>query len=330
MNIKENLIGAALTLAVTVLAGIAVYYWTKEPDSKKTEVLSYSVNQVARFSSGTTHVGFNVARVRNDGGVPAHNVVITVDFPTATITDHSVESASGLTSKSQTIDKGKATFVFDTLVPSDAVTVSLLTSSLETPEVKVRSNDSLGQLEKEKVISPTKEKLNKFLAYFVPIVGVISAASSIFLTRVARRRPVQVEPKRHSSRNDMGFILLHQGLTADAESILNEAVLAGEDASFSLSNLAVCRAINGNTSEARGFISAASFYATDSREKAVVKFNDATVSLVDTDTSDFFVKLKEALTLDPEEIQRYCEYSVLLDNVRSDSRFAASLQAPQP
>ncbi|MGF6116677.1 hypothetical protein ABIE30_000655 [Janthinobacterium lividum] len=322
MNLKEIFIGSVVTLIVTVLGGVGVYYWTKEPDEKKNEALYYSISQVAKFKGGEKNVGFNIANIRNQGGVTAKNVVLKIDFPSASITDYSIESASGLKPKSQSIDKQKAVFVFETLVPSDAVTVGLLTTTSETPEISLRSNDSLGKLEDKRAITSAREKVNRFAVYYIPLLGGLAILVLIYLIRIRRR--VEIEATQPDpSKNDMGFVLLHQGLFTEAETILDYAILSGEDGAYSLSNLATCRAKNGRIQEARSLISAASFIAQNNHERAVVVFNGALISLFAGDTNDFFAKLKDAAVLSSESIKEYSDYSVHLTALRLDPRYDA-------
>ncbi|TBW11080.1 tetratricopeptide repeat protein [Azotobacter chroococcum] len=323
MKWKEIVIGAVATLLVTILGGIGVYYWTKEPDAKKTEFLYYSINQVATFKGGTTNLGFNVARIHNDGGIPARQVVLTVQFPAATITDYSVESSSGLKPKTQTIDKQKAEFLFDVLVPSEAVTVSLLTSSPEVPKISLRSNDSLGKPDEEKqTTTSAKNRANKFAEYFIPVVGLLSIALAIPAFRVFRNSVYHST----TSKNNFAFLLLHQGLMKEAETILNDAIRLGEDGAFALSNLAVCKAKASQMSEALSLIRAARFYSSSKHEHAVVTFNEALVNLVTENKDEFFLKLKEAVEKSPKSIREYCDYSVHLTDVKSDLRYAETFQ----
>ncbi len=322
MKLKEIIIGAVATLLVTILGGVGVYYWTKEPDAKKTELLYYSVNQVATFKGGTTNMGFNVARIHNDGGIPARQVVLTVQFPTATITDHSVESTSGLIPKTKTIDKQKAEFLFDVLVPSEVVTVSLLTSSPEVPKISLRSNDSLGKPDEEKqTTASAKNRANKFAEYFIPILGLLSMALAFPVFRVFRK-----SNQPSSSKNNFAFLLLHQGLINDAEGILKDAIRLGEDGAYALSNLAVCKAKAGQVPEALSLIRAARFYSSSKYEHAVVTFNDALISLIADNKEEFFLKLKEAVEQSPKMIREYCDYSVYLTDVKSDLRYAEAFQ----
>lgn len=212
MKLKEILVGAVVTLVVTFLGGVGIYYWTKEPDEKKTEALYYSISQVAKFKGGEKNVGFNIAKIRNQGGLTAKNVVLRIDFPSANITDYSIESASGLKPKSQSIDKQKAVFVFETLVPSDDVTLGLLTSTSETPEISLRSNESLGKLEEKKPISSAKEKINRLAVYYIPFLGISAILALFYVLRTGRRVEEVDDSIPINSRNDMGFVLLHQDL----------------------------------------------------------------------------------------------------------------------
>jgi hypothetical protein len=49
MKWRDVIIGAVSTLLVTILSGVVVFYATKEPDEKKQELLSYTVNETAVF-----------------------------------------------------------------------------------------------------------------------------------------------------------------------------------------------------------------------------------------------------------------------------------------
>lgn len=49
MKWKDVLIGALITLAITVFGGIIVYYVTKEPPKKISEKLIYSVENPQNF-----------------------------------------------------------------------------------------------------------------------------------------------------------------------------------------------------------------------------------------------------------------------------------------
>lgn len=323
MKWKEIVIGAIAALLVTLFGGIGVYYWTKEPDAKKTELLYYSLNQVATFKGGTTNLGFNVARISNDGGIPAHQVVLTVQYPSTTITDYSVESPSGLKPKTQTIDKHKAEFLFKALVPSEAVTISLLTSSPEVPKISLRSSSSLGKsVEEKKPTASARGRANRFAEYFIPIVGLLSIALGIRALRVFRK----LVGRLRTSKNNFAFLLLHQGLMKEAEAILNDAIRLGEDGAYSLSNLAVCKAKAGQVSEALSLNRAARFYSTEKHERAVVTFNDALIALAAENKDEFFQKLKEAVELSSKRIREYCEYSVHLSDVKSDLRYAEIFQ----
>lgn len=324
MKWKEIVIGAVSTLFVTVLGGVGVYYWTKEPDTKKAELLYYSLNQAATFKGGTTNLGFNIARIENRGGVAARNVVFTVEYPGASITDYSIESPSGVKPKSQSIDKSRAEFEFDTFVPSEQLTFSFLTSAPSVPKISLRSDSSLGTSLPEETtkISARRERANEFVSRVIPIVGLISILLAIPLFYVFREYFGRVG----SSRNNIAFLLLHQGLIEYAEAILMETLQHGEDGPFALSNLAVCKAKSGHIEDANRLNRAAQFYAVGKHEKAVVAFNDALIALAADKKEEFFEKLKNAVLLSPKRIKEYCGYSSHLNEIKSDSRYAEVLR----
>lgn len=320
MQWKEIIIGAVSTLLVTVLGGVGVFYWTKEPDSKKGELLFYSKNQAATFKGGTTNVGFNVVAVANEGGLPAKEVVVSIKYPVASISDYSIESQAGIKPIKQQIDKQHAEFVFEGLVPAERLSISILTTAPDEPVVSVRSNSSLGKPIEERALNESgKKPYAEFSEKLVPLTGLLSViliTPTLFVFRRYFRRI-------GNSKNNVAFLLMHQGLTKYAEEILVKAINMGEDGEFTLANLAVCRAAAGDFPEAASLIKAARFYAASPHALAVISFNEALILLFENKTDDFFAKLNEAVEKSPRQIKRYCEFSTLLASIKNDGRYLA-------
>lgn len=317
MKWKDILVGAVLTLIVTVLGGIVVYYVTKEPDDKKVERLIYSVQQSASFTGGNQDLTFTSVRVENYGGVAAKRVLLSITFKEAQIKDFALTTNAGSKEIARKIEPKSIALTYETLVPNESVTLNLMLSSAERPVVTVRSEESLGvENSLEPISLSPKTKISKFLERAVPTTGALLAALSALLA--FRFRGAGYFESMLSDKNSAGFLLLHHGLVNEAASVLQGAIHSGRYDAFTLSNLALCKAILGAQEQAKQLLRAAHFRKLFGQTKAVVLFNDALISLVLGNKVDAIQKLNEAFRESPNSIRRYCQCSVHLDKIRND------------
>src|SRR5690242_14357212 len=100
MNWRYTLISSGITLVVTLIAGLLVYYLTKEPPSlSPAEQIVYRINTSATFGSDPDKITFFTIRVENIGNEAAHNVRIVGSFSNRhTIQNKQIELSSGLAS----------------------------------------------------------------------------------------------------------------------------------------------------------------------------------------------------------------------------------------
>lgn len=320
MRWKDILLGAFASLAVTVLGGIAVYYLTKEPDYIRSERLVYSIQQSASFTGGTRDIAFATITVENDGGLAAKRVSLLVTFKTAEIRDLSVVTKVGSRDSTRRVKPKSAELTFETIVPKESITLNLLLSSPERPSISVRSEASLGlEGPLERRSSARMSKINEFLAYAVPLTGVLLGTFVALVTALMRRWGYL--ELLSSDRNNAGFLLLHHGFVDDARDILTSALHAGRYDPYTLSNLALCKALKGEYEPARRLLRAAEFRERSGHGKAVVLFNEALVFLVEGKKDEAMATLKKALASSPAQIRRYCQRSVHLDPIRNDPAF---------
>lgn|SRR5574340_131570 len=320
MKWKDILLGAVATLVVTVLGGIAVYYFTKEPDDKKTERLIYSVQQSASFTGGNQDVAFTIVKIQNHGGIAAKRVILTITFKTAQIKDFALDTNTGSKEVAREIKPRSIGLTYETLLPNESVTLNLLLSAAEKPVVSIRSDASLGSEESlDAFLASPKAKVNEFLELSVPITGAVLVLLAAFLAIFFRRSGVF--ETMSSDKNNAGFLLLHHGLVDDATVVLNSALHSGRYDAFTLSNLALCKALKGEHDQAKQLLRAANFRERHGHVKAVILFNEALISLVVGNKDDAIVKLKEAITKSPAPIRQYCQRSVHLDSVRNEPAF---------
>lgn len=317
MKWKDILLGAVATLFVTVIGGIAVYYFTKEPDDKKSERLVYSVQQSASFIGGNQDLTFVTVRVENMGGVAAKKVTLSSSFTSAQIKDFALDTNSGSKALSKEVKPNSIQLTYETLLPNEAINLNLMLSSPEKPMITVRSDASLG-VEKsfETLSSTSKTKTNEFLKWSVPATGTLLVLLvSLLLVFIRRHGLFEFSSQ---NKNNAGFLLLHHGLINEAMSVLNDAVLDGSYDALTLSNLALCKALKGEHDSAKQLLRAANFRERYGHIKAVILFNEALINLIFGNKDEAIIKLKEAIKNSPKEIRRYSQRSVHLDAVRND------------
>lgn len=320
MKWKDILIGALVTLTVTVVGGIAIYYFTKEPEDQHREHLLYTVQQSASFTGGTKDVTFSTVRVRNTGGVAARNVIVVALLDDTDIRDVAIESDSGSTIVKRELAPSRFEITYAALLPSEVVTINLLLASESKPAVSVRSDESFGSevpsnFESVSIASGKR----RFLEISVPVTGSLLVALMAALVLWVRRYGALGLPS--TDANNAGFVLLHQGLVDDAIGILHTAVQQGRYDPYVLSNLALCKALKGEADEARKLLRAAKFREASGHACAVVSFNEALIALVGNDVTAGIERLRAAVDISPKEIRRYCERSIHLDKVRDEPRF---------
>jgi hypothetical protein len=320
MKWKDILLGAVATLVVTVLSGIAVYYFTKEPDEKKTERLIYSVQQSASFTGGNQDLAFTTVKVGNYGGVAAKRVMFAITFKAAQIKDFALDTKAGPREVAREIKPKSIVLTYETLLPAESITLNLMLTSAEKPVVSVRSEASLGSEKSLETFSVSpKAKVREFLELSVPITGVVLVLLTAFLAIFLRRSGFL--ETMSSDKNNAGFLLLHHGFVDEAADVLNSALHSGRYDTFTLSNLALCKALKGEHDQAKQLLRAANFRERYGHTKAVILFNEALISLVAGDKNDAIMKLKEAVIKSPAQIRRYCQHSVHLDAVRNEPAF---------
>lgn len=322
MRWRDIIIGAIASLLVTTLGGVAVYYFTKEPDDKKNEKLVYEINKSAEFIGGEKEISFSSFTIKNLGGVAAKNVVISLMLKEAEINDIAINSSIGLKEKSREKTKNSLKITYSNFMPNEKVTINLILSKQEKPTVDVRSDLSLGQDSSELIlVNSNFLDLNKASEKIVPVSALLVLC--LFLIFYIRWVKYIKGAKffNHTSKNNAGFVLLHSGLTDQAEKIFLSAIDNGEYSQLTLSNLALCQAIKGEFNTADALLKATNFDTESKHGKAVVLFNKALIKLIVGDKQASQELLKESIQLSSKEIKRYCQLSILLDGVRSEPIF---------
>lgn len=320
MKWRDVIIGAIASLLVTVLGGVAVFYATKEPDEKRNEKLVYSLNQTAQFRGGSQDVAFSSLTLSNVGGVAAKHVSILISLDVSEIKDLAVSASKGLREVTRDRTAKSLRIVYESILPKDEVTINLLLTKPELATVDVRSDASLGEDRKQLGVGDKVQKsnVNTIFAMLVPATGGLAGLLMAVSFRYLRRQGFY---DRRTDQNNAGFLLLHNGLTDEAESTLSIAVREGRFDQLTLSNYALCKAVRGQFDQAKGLLRAAKFRERSGHGKAVVLFNEGLIQLLQGDKDASLTSLREAISLSPKDVRRYCQRSVFLDKVRVEPAF---------
>ena len=309
MKWKDAIIGAAITLLVTILGGIAVYYFTKEDPIEKKENLIYKVEPPVSFEGSGSKLSISNITIENIGELKAKNVKIEIYAAHNNISEAKASSSLGGTVNraQETAIDGRVTFSIPTILPEERINISLLlnTASLSKPEVLVRSDSSVAKpsiLNKSEKQKETKELLPKLL---IALIAIFLPTAVLLIVKLKKNNPY-----RDESLNNIAFVLLHQGDVAKAKNLLESAINKGEGGSHSLANYALCLAANGETDQAIKYIAASEFYASSDHEESIVLFNKSIISLTQKNEEEFIKHLNKAIIKSKKEILLYLKYSV--------------------
>lgn len=325
MKWRDILIGALASLIVTVLGGVAVYYFTKQPDEVKSESLIYSLNKNAQFSGGAQDFTFSSVEVSNSGNVAANNVVVVVTSKVAEIRDLAITASEGLQELSRDRTPKGLRLRYKTLLPKESVNLNLILTMPEDVKVDVRSDATLGKQvgRYNEYLDSTRNDWNRIAELIVPAGGLLAVLVLIACLRIFGRTGLIYIP---ASKNNAGFLLLHSGLAARAEIIFRSAIREGDCNPITLSNYALCMAALGNFDEAKKYMDSAKFRKSYGHAKAVIIFNQSLICLLANEKDEAARLLKESVDYSKKEILRYCSNTRFLDSVRSDSAFFTLLK----
>lgn len=311
MRWKEILVGAAVTLVVTVIGGLLVYKFTQTPN--KNEILSYEIDKQVAFEGVSNKISIGSAKMANIGGQPAKDVIATLKVADSSFLEVKAISNIGGDITSKITDNKSVTITTKNLLPGEIISATYLLSKESKIEAQLRSENSIGKAGQiYKAEGTKKDKINKFLGDFVPLLIVVAFLPIIFILRYLRRGF-----SRGSCKNNTGFVFLHTGMNDEATEILKAAVNSGQDGCHAISNYALCLALNGKNEDAIKNIKAAEFLAKGDHEHAVVHFNAAIIDFLNGDNTASVERLKKAIKLSKKEILMYCRNSVHVQDMIS-------------
>ncbi len=316
MKWKELFFSALLSMLVSVIGGVGTYYFTKDPDLSKIEQLSYQLISGGVFKGGTSELALSSLNMKNIGGGAASNVKVLLTFENSIVKDISLDSSDGIKEFSRELKEKSVKIGFDKLFPTESLTINLLLSSQETPKVSIRSDASIAT---QKIFySNSKSKLINNLKVVISIYGLLLFVTLLVMLKISR----SLNCGFGNSKNNTGFLLMHAGLLDQAFRILSSKIESGCYDAITLSNLALCSALKGDSENAERYKVASCYKNLNTYEKAIYDFNESIILIFQEKIDDGLDKLERAINASPEVIKKYCKYSVHFNSLKHNERFA--------
>lgn len=179
LNWKQILVSGIVTVMVTIVAGMLLFYLQMREAS-----LTYFVDDTAPFVGDSENLGIYQVTVRNDGKKEIENVIAEISLPGAIVKQKKV-SPKLIVSSEQLVDN-VYTVNIQSLNPQETFVISLLASSNNLlpirPDFTLRGKGVNGkEFESNEAPSPTEEN-------FITIAIAIVAAFAGLLTTLAIRQ----------------------------------------------------------------------------------------------------------------------------------------------
>ena len=309
MRWKEIFIGAAVTFMVTVIGGLLVYFFTQEKENPSIEMLSYQIDKQVSFTGSSNQISIGSLKFSNIGSEPAKNVSAEFHSKTAEILEFKITNEGGAEiDKTISKDKSSVSLNVKTLLPNEIVSITYLLNKESSLEFKMRSERSIGKPGAiYKVEKSRSSILNDFFGDFIPFLIFIAIMPLFFMFKFLRRS-ISIG----SSKNNIGFVLLHTGQPDEAVTVLKHAIENGEDGSHALANYAAALAVQDELDKSQKYIEAARFLARTKHEIAICDFNNTIIEHVAGNNEKSQSFFKSALSLSKSEILSYAEKSLLL------------------
>jgi hypothetical protein len=332
MKWRDVFAGSLVTLVITIVSGVAIYYLTREPKAEAlAERLVYEIDAPISFSTDKTNLHLVTIRVKNAGGDAAKGTAIDVELNKATkILDTKLSLTSGPagTLSPHLLKPYEAEVRIPLIGPNEVATVTILTDVITTdrPAVSVQSDKSVGKegrisaSSREPDVGDSKTKqVSSIAQIMIPLafLAQIGVAAAYFVYRRQLNRTMRIFFVKPRDINNTAFIYLHWGLITEAERLLANGIDVEGASPLMLANYGLAVGLAGNTDRAQILLDAAEFWAEkNKREQAVIAFNKSILLINTGHVDDALVRLKHAFRLDQNEIRLYSTHSKIVAELR--------------
>ncbi len=324
MNWKPVIIGALISLTVTIIGGTIVYYLTRDKPTLQSEKIIYDIESPISFTTDNNKLKLQVINVQNEGGKEAENLRISIRYDkigNIKIIDKKIEFSSGpsATYTEEDVSEYGSVIIVPFLTPNEKVKISYLTEGAGyQPIVSIKSNKTIAEkkLVDAQIDKNTDSKIiSKVTPIIIPILGVLQVLI-IMIVLFLRKR---YYPSQQSV-NNTAFLLIHKGLYERGKELLQDSIKKDGASSIELSNYGLCEALDGNIDIANSYSDAAEFYSNTSHEKAIVAFNRGLIGFSNGDEEKGVSEIKKAFRISKKVIEQYLTFSSLVADLRNKSK----------
>jgi hypothetical protein len=331
MRWREVLAGAAVTLIVTIFAGVIVWLITREPRSQPAnEKLQYSLEDPAAFTAGQTRIALLTFRLANVGTKSATDVHVVALFKLGVeIREKQISLSSGLAGNfTATVDVNRLEIVLPTLAPAETLTVSLLVSGATDikPEIGVRSRDSVGVPGETQKAPEPRNRNFELIAFLLVLAGSLMVAMGLWVllfTRIRRTSNRLRDPAFHL--NDTAFVYIQIGLVSEAKKILSDLIDRYGGESVIISNYALTLGLTGDEENAEKLFHAAEWWSRDDLDKAIINYDKAIWLISQKKLGAAKEHLAIAFRFSKKEILRYCGLNLSIKEAAEEDPSIKSL-----
>lgn len=215
-NWVRNIITALISIAVTVIAGLILYYFqTKEPS------LEYSVEKILPFESQSEKLNIYHVTIVNSGNSVAEDITCKIQIVPATIKEYRINSEAPI-QFTDSLGKQDIDIATNTLNPQESYRVSILATSSSTfpekPLVKLRAK---GITAVEKIEDVKDEKQEEEPSKYLALLAAIAATAST-LTLLVRKKLNSEDKSTHSGDQNeiIAYLCGIHGLKSEIERFL--------------------------------------------------------------------------------------------------------------
>jgi hypothetical protein len=324
MRWKEIAVGAAITLIVSVLAGVLVWFLTTyRTTSAPFEEVGYQVENIATFNLGATKLGFVRLKVLNSGSKVAKNLRIIASFPaSAEIREREMNLSTRSAGEIQdnTTDRRSLDVTLPSLAPSEVFSASLLVSGENfKPDIIVRSSETIGTAKK---IDAQESNLTP-----VSIVGLIVMALIAQMLIVVFLRRSRERPTFETTLNNTAFLYIQRKRIQDAQEVLDLHIKEHGATIYEFANSALLAGLRNDLQGAEDRFVTAEWLATSKYHRAVIIYNRATLALANGDLPLAKRLLASALDLAPKHVLAFCRLSTFVaEAITKDASIGDMLQ----
>lgn len=304
MRWREMLIGAAITLVVTVIGGVIVFYFTQEREDSRERIV-YELGEQISFEGSNEKASIGSLSFINAGKTAASNVTAKLYVAGAEIIDFNIKGTDNPDlQKTVSEDRRTVDLRVKLLLPGERISATFLLNQEGAVNFSIRSDGSIGELGSTYIIERSGVSVaNEFAFSFVPILSVFAAVASLLALKLLKKSSLE------GGGNNTAFVLLHKNSVEDALAVLERAINDGEGGSHVLSNYAAALSLNGNHEKSRRYMDAAMFLASTKHEKAVCHLNEAILLYCLGDFDGARKQIEMSISLSKSEIVFYLKNS---------------------